>query len=60
MQFFLREGRDEHTVLKHLGVALGFLVESSDVRVEGSVGFLQMDNYANAFSRATSSPGRAP
>lgn len=51
MQFFLREGRDEHTVLKHLGVALGFLVESSDVRVEGSVGFLQMDNYANGFQQ---------
>lgn len=51
MQFFLRDGREEADVLKVLGDALGFIVESTDVKFEGALGFLQLDDYGNGFKQ---------
>jgi hypothetical protein len=51
MQFFLRDRREEMDVLRVLGDALGFVVESTDVKFEGALGFLQVDDYGSGFSQ---------
>lgn len=51
MQFFLRDRRAEVDVLKVLGDALGFIVESTDVKFEGALGFLQVDDYGSGFNQ---------
>jgi hypothetical protein len=51
MQFFLRDRRAEVDVLKVLGDALGFIVESTDVKFEGALGFLQVEDYGSGFNQ---------
>lgn len=51
IQFFLRDGREEADVLRVLGDALGFIVESTDVNFEGALGFLQVDDYGSGFNQ---------
>ena len=51
MQFFLRDARDEATVLRVIGAATGFAVESADVPVAGSGGFLQVEDFADGFNQ---------
>lgn len=50
-QFFLRDGRDEADVLRVLGDALEFIVESTDVKFEGALGFLQGSEYGSGFNQ---------
>ncbi len=49
MQVILRDGRHEAEVLRVLGDALGFIVESTDVKFGGALGFLQVDHYRSGF-----------
>ena len=51
IQFFLRDGRKEADVLRVLGDALGFIVESTDVKFEDALGFLQVDEYESGFNQ---------
>ena len=51
IQFFLRDRRDEVDVLRVLGGALGFAVESTDVKAEGALGHLQMDEFRMGFNQ---------
>jgi hypothetical protein len=49
MQFFLGDGREEADVLGVQGDALGFIVESTDLKFDGALGFLQVDEYRSGF-----------
>ncbi len=51
IQFFLRDRRDEVDVLRVLGGALGFVVDSTDVKAEGALGHLQMDEFRMGFNQ---------
>jgi hypothetical protein len=51
MQFILRDGRDEADVLSVLADALGFIVESTDVKFEGALGFIQVDDFRSGFNQ---------
>lgn len=51
IQFFLRDRRGEVEVVRVLGDALGFAVESTDVKSEDALGFLQVCNYKSGFNQ---------
>jgi hypothetical protein len=51
IQFFLKHRRHEVDVLRVLSDALGFNVESTDVKCEGALGFLQVDDFGSGFEQ---------
>ena len=51
IQFFLRDRRHEEEVLRVLHEALGFGVESTDVKSEDALGFLQVGDFGSGFNQ---------
>lgn len=51
MQIFLSSEKSENDILDLLGVAVGFLVESTGVDIQGAMGFAQISSYTQGFEQ---------